>query len=304
MRRYFGFSAPAAAKIGSRWLSIPSTNKAFPAVADEATLGSAIRDLALVGHLTELVPSRLNGQPVVGILGTASLPGAPKGSVAGTVYVSRSGTPLPVGATYTYGTRGSTRIALDRWGERLRLRAPSHVITAAALKQAFSGPTERSNQAATASGKSTTSGDGAWVGYWVATGRVLEVHDSAAQARGETIDRLWLIHRACASSRCPLELERQTAGSTANTLGSPITAPLTGTGNRWHATFVEPNVYCLGAGADYSGTERSSWKITQASPGTITALETTRTSGPQCEIGTSTIVWTAHRLSRSQTHPA
>lgn len=304
MRRYFGFSAPAAAKIGSRWLSIPSTNRAFAGVADDVTLGSAIRDLALVGHLTELVPSRLNGRPVVGILGTASLPGAPRGSVAGTVYVTRSGTPLPVAATYSSGTRASTRIVLDRWGEGVRLRAPTHVITVTALRQAFSGSSQRSNQAATASGTSTPSGDDAWVGYWVATGRVLQAHDSAVQTRGEIIERLWLIHRACAGSRCPLELERQTAGSTANTLGSPITAPLTGTSNRWHANFVEPNVYCLGAGADYPGTERSNWKITQASPGTITALETTRTSGPDCEIGTSTIVWTAHRLSRSQTHPA
>jgi hypothetical protein len=144
----------------------------------------------------------------------------------------------------------------------------------------------------------------AWIGYWQATGRVLQAHDSVIQAPGEIIHRVWRIYQACASQSCPLEFERQTAGPTAGTLATPLTAQLVSANNGWRTSFSEPNVYCKGSTADYPGVEDSHWYITRATSETIKAVETTSTSGPACETGTTKISWTARRLSVQPSTPA
>ncbi len=144
----------------------------------------------------------------------------------------------------------------------------------------------------------------AWIGYWQATGRVLQARNSAVQAPGEIIHRVWRIYQACAGQSCPLEFERQTGGPTPGTLGTPLTAQLVRAHNGWRTSFSEPNVYCKGSTADYAGVEDSHWYFARAAPDTISAAETTSTSGPACETGTTKITWTARRLSLQPSAPA
>jgi hypothetical protein len=280
LTHFFGFPAATARQIGDRWVSMPASNREYTAVADDATLSSALTDLGLGGHLTELVPSTVDGQPVVGIIGAAEHLGGSDAPL-GTVYVSRSNHPLPVEVTYSLSDGEHTTLRFDDWGERLTLRRPHRVIGAAALDRLLKSATR-------------TTAKSPLDGYWVATGHVLKTHDSAVQVPGEVIQRLWLIRQVCSNAGCTLAFTRQTAGATADTLGTPITAPLKSTGSGWLSTFSETDVRCQGISADYPGTEISHWSMTYTSS-TITALEQTRTTGPNCETGTTTIRWTAVR---------
>ncbi len=293
---FFGFSKLAARAIGSRWLSIPSTSRGYSTVAYDATLATALDGLFLRGPLTETAPATIDGTSVVGIQGDVTLPGTP-GSVATTVYVSRASKPLPVGATYSFSTGASGRIAFSHWGEPLSLRPPARVIAQGALQPVPSRSGPSPSRPATLTRRQIRAQNAAWEGYWLATGRVFQAHDSAAQVPGEVIRRLWRIARRCAGLRCSLELEREVAGPTANTLGVPLIAPLIGASDGWRASFTEPGVVCQGASAVTAGVEDSRWRITQPTAGTILALETTRTTGPDCKTGTSKILWTARRVS-------
>jgi hypothetical protein len=143
------------------------------------------------------------------------------------------------------------------------------------------------------------------VGSWQASGRVVRTHDSAFQTPGEVIYRMWLIRKACAQQTCQLELVRQVAGSTADTVGGVLTAPLMWADGKWTATFTEPNVYCATGGpVAVAGTEDSSWTIALTAGGAITAVEHTRTSAPHCVTGTTELTWTARKYSGLQTPTA
>ena len=130
---YFGLPSAVAREVGSRWVSIPSSNSGYSTVAADATLSSAIASLAIPGHITETKPTTIDGQAVVGIHGDMPIPGSPQTSVVATLYVSRTSRPLPVGATYTYGKGGTATITLSHWGETVALSAPTNTIAASKL---------------------------------------------------------------------------------------------------------------------------------------------------------------------------
>jgi hypothetical protein len=140
------------------------------------------------------------------------------------------------------------------------------------------------------------------LGEWYAVGTVLAEHDSAIQAVGETIPRLWLIRSSCSSSTCPVEFIREVAGPTAGTLGKPIAAELAPSQATWRANFAQPRVYCLNTTPGYPevpGTERSSWTVTVKSSKLLVATEATRITGPNCQTATSSLRWIARRLPSS-----
>ena len=280
LTRYFGFPAATSRQVGARWITIPSSSPDFTAVADDATLASAIRDIGLSGHLTELVPSTVDGQSVVGIIGAATHLG--KDAPLGTVYVSRSAHPLPVEVTYSLSDGAHSTLRFARWGERLTLHRPHHVVGATMVSRLV-------QSAVRADVNSPLDGE------WVATGQVLKSHNSAAEAPGEVLERLWLIQPSCAGAHCTLAFTRQIAQTTAGTPSAPLVARLRPTRGGWLTKFTELDAACLGPGGRLiPGTEISHWTLTY-SPPTITALELTETSGPGCETGTSTIRWTAVR---------
>ena len=135
LNQYFGFQTPIAETVGARWIRIPRSSTDFAEVSYDVTLATVLKDFTLSGHLTELAPSTMDGQSVIGILGTASIPGQRAGTVGGTVYVSNSSKPLLVGATYTF-SKGTATTTLTHWGEHLSLQPPGDVVALSVLEPA------------------------------------------------------------------------------------------------------------------------------------------------------------------------
>ncbi len=132
---YVGLPAAVASEVGSGWVSIPASSSGYSTVATDATLSSALATLAIRGHLTETAPTTIDGQPVIGIHGEVPIPGSPQTTVAETLYVSRTNSPLPVSATYTYSKGGIATITLSDWGETVALKAPTNAIPESQLAQ-------------------------------------------------------------------------------------------------------------------------------------------------------------------------
>ncbi len=126
---YFGLSAQSARKVGSRWVSVPKSNRDYRQLAAGATLISALGQLSPPGKLTETAPTTIDGQSVIGIRGTpASQAGATASSV---LYISRSKDPLPVRLSVSVtSSNGDVRSTVDvsGWGEHVVLTAPSGAI--------------------------------------------------------------------------------------------------------------------------------------------------------------------------------
>ncbi len=119
---YLGFKPAPAAKYSGAWILIPSTNKLYPSVANDVTLGTSIDSLELVPPLSSVAATELNGQHVVGVRGTGP---APTGvAYTGTVYAEDTGTPLPVEEVEESGTSRAT-ITFSRWNEPVRATAPT-----------------------------------------------------------------------------------------------------------------------------------------------------------------------------------
>jgi hypothetical protein len=132
---YFGFPAAVARKVGTRWVSIPSSSSAYSTVAGDATLPSAMGNLAIAGKLTQTAPTTVNGEPVIGIRTDDTITGSPRSTLVATLYLSRTSKPLPVRATYTYSKGGTATITFSDWGEKVTLKAPAHSIPLSQLKQ-------------------------------------------------------------------------------------------------------------------------------------------------------------------------
>jgi hypothetical protein len=95
-------------------------------------------------------------------------------------------------------------------------------------------------------------------------------------------------------------MTRQVAGPGPET----ITAPLVWSGDHWEANFEQANVACQGAGDLVPGVEDSTWTIRLNASGTITATESTSTHDAACLTATSTLRWSASKLSKQQLAPA
>jgi hypothetical protein len=131
---YYGLPVAVARKVGTRWVSVPSSSSGYPVIATGATLSSAIKALAIPGHVTETAPTSIDGQPAFVIHGKSSVTGS-SATVSVTMYVSRGATPLPLSATFTYSSGGTVTVQLSDWNERLALRAPTNVIPLAQLQK-------------------------------------------------------------------------------------------------------------------------------------------------------------------------
>ena len=127
---YFGFPRADATVIGSRWVSLTSTNPDYATVASDATLPSALRDgFTANGKLTELGATKMDGESVVGLREVLPPSSGAKGTV--TIYITRSSHPLPVVAIVRAshaGKTASSRSTLSDWGEALSVKRPADVI--------------------------------------------------------------------------------------------------------------------------------------------------------------------------------
>jgi hypothetical protein len=213
------------------------------------------RHALATGPLTELPPSTISGEPVVGIQGDVSLQGAPPNSVAATVYISRSSKPLPVSATYSYSNGASARIALSQWGEHLLLQPPTQVIAQSALQPvghrsatATAEPRTRTRNPKLSAPVGFTSGTTQVpeTGTWHATGTTTASIGYSDGGVGPTVHRVWTIVRSC-SQTCTYTLIRSFVG---DGIASVIRAALVHKSDGWHATWPAQRLTCAGTAAD------------------------------------------------------
>lgn len=132
---YFGLPAAVAAKVGTRWVSVPSSSSGYSTVAGGTSLAAVLGGFDIPGQLKETAPTQVDGHAVVGITGKGPVSGSTTASVSAIVYVTRSSTPLPLSAVYTFSAGGTVTLGLSGWGEHLALKAPTNVIPAAQLQK-------------------------------------------------------------------------------------------------------------------------------------------------------------------------
>jgi hypothetical protein len=128
--KYFGLPAAVARAVGDRWVSVPASSSAYAAVATSATLPSALGQITPTGQLTELRPTTINHQWVIGIRGQVQ--SSSKEIRTETLYVTESPHPLPVSATISFSTKGRSLgtiyTTLVDWGESVVIKPPSNSI--------------------------------------------------------------------------------------------------------------------------------------------------------------------------------
>ncbi len=118
-----GFTPAAASAEVNRWIAIPSSQSFFQVIAAGLTVKSTVEELNLTGRLHRARRTRVLGHRVLGIVGTLSLGGV---SGPATLYVPRSGRPLPLEETTSGGGPGV--MTLGRWGERIHVGSPPEAV--------------------------------------------------------------------------------------------------------------------------------------------------------------------------------
>ena len=121
MSEMFQSSPSASQEFAGKWLSFPSSDQAYAKIAPTLTLSSLLQAITPTGPLTKLSPSKLNGQSVIGIRGDL-----PNGG-SGTLYISSTGSPLPV-EEVSGPSSGETTSTFSGWGEPVHPEPPSGAI--------------------------------------------------------------------------------------------------------------------------------------------------------------------------------
>jgi hypothetical protein len=129
LKSYFRFTTNQVDVIGSNWVSVPSTNTAFAAIAYDVTVPTALDEVAPSGHLTEGAKTTVHGQQVIAITGGAPSVFAGGKQGKATIYITASSDPLPVGASIEVVQANNSKLTLTGtmgdWGEHVTVTPPT-----------------------------------------------------------------------------------------------------------------------------------------------------------------------------------
>ena len=114
----FQGSAGVSRRFADKWLSFPSSGKDYKQIAQTLTLGSLLQQVTPTGTIVKLAPSVVDGRSVIGFRG--ELPGG----LVGTLYVSATGSPLPV-ELVSNGSGAVTTSTFSAWGAPAKVVAPA-----------------------------------------------------------------------------------------------------------------------------------------------------------------------------------
>lgn len=109
-----------ARTFAGKWLSFSSDGQAYKALTQTLVLSSLLQQVTPTGAVSKLSHTTVNGRSVLG------LHGALPGGLTGTLYVSTSGSPLPVEVVTTGG--GSSTAVFGDWGESVNVTPPTGAI--------------------------------------------------------------------------------------------------------------------------------------------------------------------------------
>ena len=127
MATMFQDSSPVSQQFADKWLSFPSSGQDYTQIANTLTLGSLLKQVTPTGHLGKIGPAVVNGKSVIGLRG--ELPGG----LSGTLYISVTGSPLPVEEVSRTSNSVTTSI-FGEWGEPVKVTPPSGAIPGSETK--------------------------------------------------------------------------------------------------------------------------------------------------------------------------
>ncbi len=119
---FYGFKKQGAAKYGNKWIFIPKSDVTYINLTSSLTLSGQIQQIKIPGNLTYLKNPRLNGKKVMGILGHPTSVGGIKETE--TLYVSPTGSHLPLKATLTQGKTGAASLTFLKWNIAFKVSVP------------------------------------------------------------------------------------------------------------------------------------------------------------------------------------
>jgi hypothetical protein len=127
-----GLSQSIASDYANRWISFErSDGNLFQAVAGGVTLPSALDQSLPTGRLTVTPERTVDGQSVVGIVGTTRVPGSNPFTATVTAYVSSAAphdfVKVVLVAVSSHATRTET-VSFSNWGEPLEVEAPTGAV--------------------------------------------------------------------------------------------------------------------------------------------------------------------------------
>jgi hypothetical protein len=118
------FTATAAADEAGKWLSVSKGGPDYELIAAGLTVSTTMAELEIAGTVKSAPSVTINGQRTLGLRGaTKPIGGAP--SVDETLYVTATGTVLPVRAVQTHQGTVNT-VNFTNWGETVpRVKPPA-----------------------------------------------------------------------------------------------------------------------------------------------------------------------------------
>jgi hypothetical protein len=124
-----GFSPTAAKSEAGKWISISDTSdqSVYVGIASGITTSTVAASLGMSAPVTELRESKVSGQSVLGLKGTAAPTAGAQTGTTDTLYVAARGTPLPVKFVQDNPSAGNTFIFSD-WGRAPRVNVPSGAV--------------------------------------------------------------------------------------------------------------------------------------------------------------------------------
>jgi hypothetical protein len=122
---FFGIPTSHPKAIAGKWVSISSSTTGFATVTSAVTLASDFHEYKILGPLTEGSDVTLLGQKVLPISGFVA--GPSNKSIPATLYVTTTGTVLPVELSLSGGNLKSTTV-WTAWGHTVEIVAPKPSI--------------------------------------------------------------------------------------------------------------------------------------------------------------------------------
>lgn len=123
---YFGFPSSLANRAAGRWMVLHPGAPGYTAVTEGVTLSSMMNEISVRGPL-KLLPARtVQGVRVVGIRGIAGSPELKRQpKTPATLWVTASGSHLPVVYTAANRKLGSMTTMFSQWGSAVSVSAPT-----------------------------------------------------------------------------------------------------------------------------------------------------------------------------------
>jgi hypothetical protein len=124
-----GFSPAAQQSEAGKWISVtePANASVYEEISGGLTCSSVSTNLGMSAPITELRESKVLGQNVIGLKGTASHTSATQTGTTDTLYVAASGTPLPVELVQANSSSANT-FTYSHWGSAPRVSAPRGAV--------------------------------------------------------------------------------------------------------------------------------------------------------------------------------